>query len=156
MHQSKLITNSCKKLTRFSIVIIVIVFLLLVNTVQAEEDNYKISWIYDTNHLIEGVAVSSNGSYIAVGSNDKVRLFDKEGNILWTYTTVGIVNGVSISSDGLYILAGSADNHVYLFDKKGNLIWNRELISIVYDISISSNGSFMVAATDGPTRIYLS
>ena len=155
MHQSKLITNSCKKLTRFSIVIIVIVFFLMVNTVQAEENNYKMSWSYDTNHLIECVAISSNGSYIAVGSDDMVLLFDNEGNILWEYTTDDIVNGVTISSDGLYILAGSADNYIYLFDKKGNLIWNRKLISTVYDVSISSNGSFMVAATDGPTRVYL-
>jgi glycine betaine/proline transport system substrate-binding protein len=137
------------------IIITAIVFLLLVNTVHAEEDNYKISWSHDTNHLIESVAVSSNGSYIAVGSDDKVRLFDKEGNNLWNYKTKGTVKGVSISSDGFYILAGSADNYIYLFDKKGNLIWNRKLISTVYGVSISSNGSFMVAGTDGPTRVYL-
>jgi len=70
--------------------------------------------------------ISSDGSCIAAGSrDDKVYLFNMEGNLLWNYKTGDDVWSVSISSDGSYIAAGSDDDKVYLFERAGNLLWNR-------------------------------
>ena len=149
--------QSWKKINNIDLVItiiIVIIFLSLINTVHGEEDNYNFLWSYDTNSWIGSVAVSSNGSFIAVGSNDAVYLFNKEGNILWSNTTVGIVNGVSISSNGSNILIGSTDNYIYFFETNGSLLWSYKLSYYVNAVSLTPDGSFIVAGTEA-SDVYL-
>jgi len=106
-------------------------------------------WDYETGDYVYSVAISSDGSYIAAGSDDYyVYLFDNEGDLLWDYETGGDVNSVAISSDGSYIAAGSDDYYVYLFDNEGDLLWDYETGGYVYSVAISSDGSYIAAGSD--------
>ena len=105
-------------------IFIAIIILLLVQTGQAEEAEYELLWSYETDGRVYGVSISSDGSYIAAGYRDnKVYLFNRDGDLLWNYKTGDKVVGISISSDGSYIAAGCRDNKVYLFNKDGKLLW---------------------------------
>ena len=147
--------ESRKKNNNFVMKVVILILLVsLINVANGEEDNYNFLWSYDTNSWIGGVAVSSNGSFTAVGANDAVYLFNKKGNILWNYKTVGVVNGVSISSNGSNILVGSTDNYIYFFENNGNLSWSRKLSYYVNAVSLTPDGSLIVAGTEA-SDIYL-
>ena len=75
-------------------------------------------------HLVEesftfsplSVAISPDGSLVAVGSSDnKLYLFDSRGINTWTSVLDGTVNGVALSSDGDYAVAGTSNSKVYAF-----------------------------------------
>ncbi len=92
--------------------------LALLTGVQAQTEEYKLLWSYETGDDVWSVSITPDGGYVAAGSYDKkVYLFDRSGRLLWSYRTGGIVWEISISSDGKYIAAGSEDNKVYLFDR---------------------------------------
>ena len=102
---------------------LILILTLSVNTAQAQE--YALLWSYKTGGIVESVSISSDGSCIAAGSeDDKVYMFDREGNLLWSYETGISVESVSISSDGSCIAAGSLGKKVYMFDREGNLLWS--------------------------------
>jgi hypothetical protein len=65
---------------------------------------------------VRSVAISADGEYIAVGSDDdKVYLFGKDSSTpLWSYSTGDDVHSVAISADGEYIAVGCS-GRVYLF-----------------------------------------
>ena len=106
---------------------------------------------------VTAVAISSDGEYIAVGSNDdRVYLFQRDGNTpLWSRATGDHVGTVAISSDGEYIVAGSNDDRVYLFQRDGNTpLWSHATGDHVGTVAISSDGEYIVAGSnDG--RVYL-
>jgi len=73
-------------------------------------------WSFDG---ILGIAISSDGSFVAGGGLNAVYLFsENSGKPLWSYPTDGEVWSVEISSDGRYIAAGSLDHKVYVFDRE--------------------------------------
>ena len=109
-------------------------------------------WNYTTKGSVNQVAISSDGNYIAAGSNDnKTYLFDKSTSTpIWNYTIGGEVESIALSSDGNYIAAGTGglDNKVYLFQRSSNIpIWNYSTGGVINSIAISSNGNYIVAAS---------
>ena len=112
----------------------------------AEKEPYSQVW---------SISVSSDGDYIATGSIDnKVRLFDRSGNLIWSRETGDRVYSVSISSDGNFVAAGSRDHKVYFFNGTGNLLWSYETRLAVRSISISSDGGYIAAGSEDG-RVYL-
>lgn len=105
------------------------------------------------------VAISSDGSYIAVGSGDnKVGLFSRTGSApLWVHQVGGPIRWISISSDGSYIITQNNDGKAYLFDKSGNMLWSYEIAPTYLfkrkTVSISSDGNYIVAV--GAGKVYL-
>jgi len=109
-------------------------------------------WSYTTGDLVNSLAISSDGQYIAAGGWDnKTYLFSKDSSTpLWNYTTGGWVRSVAISSDGQYIAVGSGtpfgDGNLYLFNKTSSTplwIFTRTVTS--YTVAISSDGQYIVA-----------
>jgi len=132
---------------------LILVITLFVNTAQTQE--YELLWSYETGDEVRSVSISSDGSDIAAGSlDDKVYLFEREGNLLWSYETGISVESVSISSDGSYIAAGSLGKKVYLFERAGNLLWSYKTGGVVRSVSISSDGSY-IAAGSYDHKVYL-
>jgi len=82
-------------------------------------------WKYDTNRpYVMSVAVSSDGSYVAVGTETDILYFDKQGKLLWSYSVPQTnIHPVAISPDGSYV-ATKDEATVELFDKQGKLLWN--------------------------------
>lgn len=106
---------------------------------------------------VGGVALSSDGKYLAAKTSRKVLLFDtgKPEKPVWIYEqgTGGMVGGdvkggVAISGDGSKIFASISDN-VLLFDKSNNKpIWQYN-VGNAYNVAISKNGQYVGAATAG-------
>ncbi|MDP6441997.1 MAG: PQQ-binding-like beta-propeller repeat protein, partial [Candidatus Poseidoniia archaeon] len=69
-------------------------------------------WEYETDGNVEASAISADGNYMVVGSNDDyVYLFHRNSSTpLWSYESYGDVSTVAISSDGSYIVAGDYSN----------------------------------------------
>lgn len=126
--------------------------------------NYTTRGFFYANRL--GIAMSNDGSYIAVGSGyggygpqpgDKnVYLFHKTSSTpLWKHETSYEVGSVSISGDGERLIAGNVGGQVYFFDKTSSSpLWS-------YDskegdryqrytvVAISSDGNYAIANTGG-------
>lgn len=118
------------------------------NRVYLFDRSGNILWDYKTEGTVSSVSLSSDGSYVAVGSLDGyVYLFDPSGNLLWSYKTDSYVGQVSISSDGSHV-AAQVGYDVYLFDRLGNLLWSYKTDNGVRSVSISSDGSYIAAGSD--------
>jgi len=140
---------------RVALVPVVGALLLLAGLGGAEARTYRLAWSYRTSAEVWRVSISSDGSYVAVGSFHEhisqlggwVYLFSRGSSTpLWTYQTGGYVYSVSISSDGSYVSAGSSDGWVYLFSRySGTPLWSYQIGDYVYSVSISSDGSYVAA-----------
>jgi parallel beta-helix repeat protein len=51
------------------------------------DDNYRLTWVYETDASPNCVSVASDGGYIAVGSPDGLYLLDRDKNLIWAYQT---------------------------------------------------------------------
>ncbi len=121
-----------------------------------QEVESELPWSYTTEGLMQSVAVSADGEYIAAGGFDnKVYLFDKDSSTpLWSYELGWWVNSVSISADGEYIAVGSNDQKVYLFDKNSSTpLWSYTAEHEVCSVAISADGEYITAGSYG--KIYL-
>lgn len=120
--------------------------------------------------FIYSVAISSNGSYIAVGSSDKnIYLFKKDSPTpVWNYTAEWAFNSVAISFDGSYCVASSStifgsingtppppEGEVYLFDKDNSKpIWHYDISNYITSVAISNDGKH-VAVGSYDDKVYL-
>jgi len=81
------------------------------------DGNGKLLWDQKIGYTITSVAITPDGSYIAVGAWDKkVHIFSKTGGHLREFKTEGNVWSVSITPDGKNVVAGSTDMYVYFLD----------------------------------------
>jgi PGF-pre-PGF domain-containing protein len=119
-------------------------------------------WSYSSYYPLSRVAISSDGSYIAVGGSG-VYLFSRASSTpLWINSDYWGVYSISISSDGSYLVAGTQTHpngipwgHVVLFSRLDNSpLWVFKTVSHVYSVAISSDGSH-VAAGSGDLNAYL-
>ena len=67
-------------------------------------------WRYSTNGAPNSAAISSDGSYLAVGvgtgpQGGRILFLDRAGSLLWTHDTDRLVGSVAISADGSYVAA---------------------------------------------------
>ena len=106
-----------------------------------------IAWSYATGRDISSVSLSSDGSYIVVGSENKVILLNRERELLWNFQTAFPVTDVSISTDANYIVVGTlqegviSDGWLYLLNREGELLGDFETTGIS-SVSISPDGSY--------------
>jgi len=136
----------------------------LVMLAAGEAEAKEPEWNFTVGSDVRSVAISADGQYIAVGTDnsvDNVYLFDKDSSTaLWSYTAGGWVYSVAISADGGYIAAGSEDGRVYLFNKDSSTpIWSYETGSSeapegVHSVAISADGEY-IAAGSYDNKVYL-
>jgi len=105
------------------------------------DGNFK--WEFDTTSTaVNWVSMSSDGSVIAVGARDGLRIFSPDGKLRWGICGAiilpwfGDVTAGAVTPDGRYILAGTDGSTVYvsdynvtpngalLFDVNGTLLWS--------------------------------
>ncbi len=92
-------------------------------------------WRRDLDRIVVSVAISYNGSVVAVAGsqlnvaadflqNGSLYLFDRRGNLLWNLTTGGFpVLDVKVSTDGSTVVAITNQKILY-FDKQGDFLWS--------------------------------
>lgn len=99
-------------------------------------------WRSGVGDQIVAVALSQDGLYGAVTTEERVYLYDRNGTLLWSYP-VSRSRSVAISSDGERIVAGG--DHLLLFDRKGNVIWRYMPESRVQGVAIAADGRTICA-----------
>ncbi|MFX1363639.1 MAG: NosD domain-containing protein [Promethearchaeota archaeon] len=115
--------------------------------------SYSPMWDYSIASDFNDFAMSSNGDYLVVGSNDKgVYLFNKSYSSsktpMWNKSTGGYVSSVAISGNGNYIAAGSSDHNVYFINRTSPSQMDYCLITdVISDIAMSDDGHFIVAGS---------
>jgi hypothetical protein len=125
-------------------------------------------WTYDPPTSPGPVAISSNGSFVVIGtrqddSHGSIFFLDKNGFVLWSHDFSGMVSSVNMSSDGQFVEArtkqirnnGGTDfgynewetnPDLYIFDSKGQLIfYNPGLSPTSRSISLSQDQSVIVS-----------
>ena len=90
------------------------------------------------------LSVSSDASYIAVGSSRDVVLMTRQCQQLWSRSTDSFVEAVGVSSGGM--VAAEAYS-ISLFDAEGTLLWGDERETWGSNaVSISGDGKYIAAA----------
>lgn len=113
---------------------------------------------YTTTATINDVAISSDGMYIAAGSDSrKMLLFDRTSDTpLLNYTCNKKVLDVEISAAGDYMtaLTYTLDGKVYLFNRSTSL-WESTITGWIWgSLSISADGQYIIAGGDGYLHIF--
>ncbi len=129
-------------------------------------------WQYNTSGTANAVAISSDGSIVAVGvqtgtKGGEVLLFNRAGSLLWSRTIDRAINSISISDNASYVVAsgfqliGSAgifyeNGVVYYFGRDGTQLWNyttspdvysRDFPPPIFGSHLSNDGSRVIAQT---------
>jgi len=153
-------------------------------TIWAFDGDGNVKWEFDTgNSAVNWVSMSSDGSVVATGARDGLRIFNQNGELLWGLSGlearlpwIGDVTAGAVTPDGRYILAGTSGNTVFrsdtipngalLFDVNGTLLWSDFWNTTATKWSppdfgrplfaaISSDAStFIFGSTDSAVRVY--
>lgn len=116
-------------------------------TIPNERVSWQQIWDYETDASPSCVSVSPDGSYIAVGSSNKVYFLDRDGSLLWTYPTDFPIVGISMTADASRIAAGGSkgvvipDGIVYRLNKQGEFLYSTKSTG-VSSVSLSPDGNY--------------
>ncbi len=114
----------------------------------------NVLWKTTVGSLVNGVAISAEGSYIGVAA-DKLYLYTRDGDLLWTEKTDYIYWDVALSSNGTYIAATCDNGAVFIFDRNRTTLWDYDMGTDGYGIAISDNGRRIVVGCDNKGVYYL-
>lgn len=120
------------------------------------------------DEYLNSIAISSNGSYIAVtGLGNTLYFFSKlSSDPLWTFPLKWELNKLSMSYDGSYLAVASAyppisipessappsKGEIYLFHKDyPNPQWSYNINAYIPTIAISSNGRYIIIGASDDT-----
>jgi WD40 repeat protein len=118
-------------------------------TLLALHPSGNLLWKFYTGDEIRDIAVSGDGSSIAVGNQGgRLFLLDRNGKQLFAFTVGNWVNAVSLSEDGALVAAGGTDRKLYLFERSGRLLFSSTTGSSVKSVAISADGSALAAVSD--------
>lgn len=132
---------------RYRIAVLLALFLLtlcLMPTKAAAER--RIRWDFTAENSILSIAASADNSLIAMGARDnRLYVFDIEGNLLWQYEARNSMAGVDVSDDGSLIATASQDRYVRLFSGDGDLLWEFRGPRGFIDCAITGDGEYIAA-----------
>ena len=105
----------------------------------------RVSWDFTAENSILSIAASADSSAIAVAARDnRVYLFDGEGNLQWQWEGRNSMTGVDISDDGSLIATSNLDRYLRLFTRDGELLWEFQGARGFIDCAITSDGEHVV------------
>lgn len=107
-------------------------------------------WNYEIGRdWVEGVALSSDGNYVAAVTNINIHLFSRESKTpLWTFcincelpaVVLSNMAGIAISANGSYI-AGTQGGKLYFFRKESKEpVWSADIESGAIGVDMSNDG----------------
>lgn len=109
----------------------------------------KFLWSYETDSLIKGLKISSDGKKILVGceSGSVYLLSDKGGLLKYIKFPDKIVN-LAISPSGDYFSVFTLEGKLYFLSENGKILWVNKTGNYGRGLDISENGKFLVAGID--------
>ncbi len=106
---------------------------------------------------VDALAVSKDGSRVAVGSAEGVRLLDRNGTELWSRGP-GPATAVAISQDGKVVAAGTGQGALQVFNATGGLvgsaILDKKVQGSVVGVAIDNSGSTVAVVDERASFIY--
>jgi outer membrane protein assembly factor BamB len=120
---------------------------------------------YNFAHRVNTLALSYNGTVLAIGENDVHLAQQKNGVFPTTLSAAGltgtVIESVAMSNDGSLLVVGDESSNVYLFENNNGALSNAGTwagassnIGVVHSVAISADGAWFVAIGDS-TSVYL-
>ena len=112
----------------------ILLFLFAAYMLNIAQESYTLSWTGNHSGYVRTVAISSNGSKVFSGSDDKtVKAWNaSNGSLLWSSPFDGRVNWIDVSLDGTRVVAASSDKTVRMLDAEtGAQLWIMTDVDVV-------------------------
>jgi WD40 repeat protein len=102
----------------------------------------------DTNMTQDLVEVAADGSSFVTVTNNRVRLYTRDGNLQWNRALPGgNALAFAYSRDGSMIVVGRDDNTVQALDHNGVLLWTARAAHWITSVAVSDDGNTIAAGS---------
>jgi WD40 repeat protein len=102
----------------------------------------------DTNMSQDFVEVAADGSSFVSVTNNRIRLYTRDGRLQWDR---GLPGGNALafaySRDGSTIVTGRDDNTVQALDRNGTLLWTARATHWITSVAVSDDGNTIAAGS---------
>ncbi|MGB9176762.1 MAG: WD40 repeat domain-containing protein [Methanoregula sp.] len=117
------------------------------NGVQTSNLTLYADWT-DTNMTQDLVEVSADGSSFVTVTNNRIRLYTRDGRLQWDRALPGgNALGFAYSRDGSTIVVGRDDNTVSVLDRSGALLWTERASYWITSVAVSDDGNTIAAGS---------
>jgi WD40 repeat protein len=104
-------------------------------------------WV-DTNMAQDLVEVEADGSSFVTVTNNRVRLYTRDGILVWERALPGgNALAFAYSRDGSTIVIGRDDNTVQALDRNGTLLWTARASYWITSVAVSDDGNIIAAGS---------
>jgi WD40 repeat protein len=102
----------------------------------------------DTNVTQDFVEVAADGSSFVSVTNNRIRMYTRDGSLKWDYRLPGgNALAYAYSRDGSLIVIGKDDNTVQALDDKGTLLWTAQASHWITSVAVSEDGNTIAAGS---------
>jgi WD40 repeat protein len=102
----------------------------------------------DANVTQDLVEVAADGSSFVTVTNNRVRFYTWDGQLVWERALPGgNALGFAYSRDGSTIVVGRDDNTLSVLDRDGNLLWTAPAANWVTSVAVSDDGNTVVTGS---------
>jgi WD40 repeat protein len=110
----------------------------------------------DTNMSQDFVEVAADGSSFVSVTNNRIRLYTRDGRLQWDH---GLPGGNALafaySHDGSTIVTGRDDNTMQALDGNGTLLWTARATHWITSVAVSDDGNTIAAGSmDNTLSVY--
>lgn len=117
--------------------------------IKDSEGNCLWAWSVPAIAVRWSTVCSRDGQLLIAGGSDKrIQLLDRRGNLRAEHQARGDVHTVTASADGTILSAGDSEGFIYLFDQHGDLLWEKELPDKVSRVKLRGDGKRLFVGTD--------
>jgi WD40 repeat protein len=102
----------------------------------------------DTNVSQDLVEVAADGSSFVTVTNNRIRMYSRDGNLLWDRALPGgNALASAYSRDGSTIVVGRDDNTVQALNRNGTLLWTAGASHWITSVAVSDDGNTIAAGS---------
>lgn len=102
----------------------------------------------DENMTQDFLEVTADGSSFVSVTNNRIRLYNRDGNLQWERSLPGgNALGFAYSRDGSTIVVGRDDNTVQVLDRDGTLLWTARAAHWITSVAVSDDGNTIAAGS---------
>ena len=102
----------------------------------------------DTNMTQDLVEVAADGSSFVTVTNNRIRFYNRDGNLEWDRALPGgNALAFAYSRDGSTIVVGRDDNTVSALDHNGTLLWTARAAHWITSLAVSDDGNTIAAGS---------
>jgi WD40 repeat protein len=102
----------------------------------------------DTTIPMDLIAVDRDGSSFVTATNNRVRMYEGNGNLTWDKKLSGEnVQALAISRDGSTIILGTDNNNIEVLTPNGVQAWSANATDWISSVAVSDDGNTIVAGS---------